>query len=316
VESHVLTFTNANSLELGEGSIDEENGIIRGVSIATAGVEAVGHGVTDENGDYRPFWTDQTTIQEMYELCINLGQPLKAKMEHGSGLDAIVGDYRDFRIDGMHLRADLHTYETSSHRAHLFTIAKNLSGQFGVSVTAILRKVRAGAIDLMRCIEVLSADFVDEPAINAALFSKQNKKTKMEKEEIMSAITEAMKPLGERLSKLEETYSEKKEEMQASSVKTEEMSEAVSKEVAELKTQITDLSKQVKEGFLLGLKRGAGESADVTPDEKEVTFKGEMTRLMETGLERHQAYNKLCQTNMPLVQAEAKAQGKYIHQLL
>lgn len=323
----VITFDRSQGMALAEGAIDEEAGIIRGVSIATAGVEALGHGEELESGEYREFWTDGDTLLDMLAAIESVGEPLKAKMEHGTGLESIVGEFDNFRIEGDHLRADFLSYPTSKYKDHLFTIAKRLSKQFGVSVTAMLRKVKAGTIDLMRCDEILSADFVDEPAINAALFSKRkrldkshnvsNKSLQMEKEEMQSALEEALKPLSERLSKLEDGAKpdeeklaaevEEKKDMSAKLESAESNLSEANKKISELSSKIESFEKVAEDAKALGVKLGARLSAET--DEPKETFASELQSKIDAGKKMHEAISELRSEKPELCQLEAKRRG-------
>lgn len=174
----VILFDRHRGMSLPTGAVDADAGKIIGVSIATAGVVAEGHDleIYDDAGNVqeRRLWvTDDQTLKDMLAAIESIGEPLKAKVEHDTGIDEVVGHFENFRIDGDHLRADFTAFPTSRHAPHVLTLAGKIAKQFGVSVTAELRRVRAGAHDLMRVARVLSADFVDEPAINAGLFSRK-----------------------------------------------------------------------------------------------------------------------------------------------
>jgi len=326
----IPVFDWSKGLDLLENAIDEENGIIRGVSIATANVEAIGHGEYSEDGELlREFWTDEQTLEDMLAACLAIGQPLKAKLEHGTGLSEIVGEFDNFRIDGEHLRADFQAYESSPHRAHLFNLAKRLSKQFGISVTAELGKVKRGAVDFMRCISVHSADFVEKPAINAALFNQKNRIDKpskvskntlqMDEAKIKEMMESVMAPFTERLSALEGKMP-KEEAMQAAETAKEEMSQKltaseskISELESKLETQATELAslKQTAEDAkALGVKFGAELQSHEAPKNKDgKTFSGEMARLKSEGKNHYQALEVLRVSDFELCQKEATRLG-------
>ncbi len=352
----VPVFSPEEGLNLQDGSIDELAGIIRGVSIATAGVEAIGHGEYSESGELvREFWTDTDTLETMLQACLEVGEPVKAKLEHGTGLTETVGTFDNFRIDGDHLRADFTAFPTSAAKDHLFALAGRIAKQFGVSVSAILSKAKSGAVDLMRCREILSIDFVDEPAINAALFSRKNKvdsKAKLSqqriqetdtsiqntntitmddetKEAIGEMIAAALAPVMDELSALKgdmmnpEDMAEKVKEL----MKPEELEEgdkendmAKESDMKALKDQITDLSAKLdsvqKESRELGTDLKAKRSDDAKGGDKEPTFESELNAKIEKGTPRHIAFNELCNERKDLVDLEAKKQGKQIWQLI
>lgn len=330
----VLAFDRSAGLSLAEDAIDLEAGIIRGISIATAGVEAIGHGDYDEEtGELlRELWTDADTLKDMLAACLAVGEPLKGKLEHGSGLSAVVGTFDNFRIEDNAFRADFTALTMSEQVQHLFNLAKRIPRQFGVSVTAYLRKVAKGAIDVMRCDEILSADFVDEPAINAALFSRKNrvdklntvskKQLQMTPEEIKELVTECMAPITDRLTKLEDGMKPDEEKLSADEAAKEEMSkkieaqastiEAQSTELAAQKAALTELTTKVEEATRLGIERGAQhQDAD-----KEKSFEGELSKLTKDGKPRHIAFGELCAKEPALVAAEARKQGKKTWELV
>ncbi len=345
----VPVFSPEEGLNLADGAIDEAAGIIRGVSIATAGVEALGHGEYSDEGDLlREFWTDGETLETMLAACLAVGEPVKAKLEHGTGLTETVGTFENFRIDGEHLRADFTAFPTSSAKDHLFALAGRIAKQFGVSVSAILSKAKSGAVDLMRCREVLSIDFVDEPAINAALFSRKNKvdspanfsqqriqkqdtriakpTTDMEdemKEAIGEMIASALTPVTDELAAIKgdmmkpEDMAEKVKGLMEGD-KTEEKLESYEKDMSALKETVTDLSAKLdearKESRELGTKLAA-KHQDEVPADPAKTFDGQLSAKIKEGKAHHVAIMELQRENPALLQAEADKRGVRITQL-
>ncbi len=342
-QDRVPVFDPEEGLDIAEGSIDESAGIIRGVSIATANVEAIGHGEYNEEGVLlREFWTDGETLESMLQACLAVGEPVKAKLEHGSGLIETVGTFGNFRIDGEHLRADFQSFDTSPSKDHLFAVSKRIAKQFGVSVHALLAKARGASVDLMRVRKIFSIDFVDEPAINAALFSskkrvdnprslqqqrKQNTNTTMDEElkkEVTELVSAAMKPVTDKLSELEGMIPAKTEEEMSAEQKAEaeakEKLENQEKEMKALREEVTNLSKGLVEAKTeakkLGTELAARTHADAPGGDAEKTFESEMTAKRNSGKPDHEAFNELCSENMDLVRLEAKKQGKAVWQLI
>lgn len=266
-EAKVIVFDPTAGMDLQSGAVDAQAGTIKGVSIATAGVTAEGHHMTivDENDtvlEVREWVTDADTLSTMLDAILAIGEPLKAKLEHGSGLSEIVGTFDNFRIDGAHLRADFEAIQTAAGAEHLLNLAAKVSKQFGVSVTAKLNRVKAGAVDLMRAVKVMSADFVDSPAINAGLFSsksvvdKQLQKdldtnrihstnTHMEdtlKTEIGEMISGA---IDEKLASYDEKMSTLTSRLETLEKPADEMTEGQKEEMqAAIKAEVTELSKK------------------------------------------------------------------------
>jgi len=333
-ESQVVAFDPTQGLALLDNAVDAEAGTIKGVSLATAGVEAIGHGEHDEEtGELlREFWTDQTTLETMLEACLAIGEPMKAKMEHGTGLAEVVGTFDNFRIEGEHLRADFASIDTSAGVKHLFSLAQRISKQFGVSVTALLSKVTQGGVDLMRCTGIDSADFVERPAINAGLFSRKthlaNKgvSTKpihnMTDEEFNSKLAEGLKPFQEQLSALQALMPKAptEDELAADKVAADKATEedtAAKAELSELKakvetlgTQNTELSTKLEtataESKRLGITFGATLQAGELATKQATDFKAEMSKKEGEGKDYHVALSELRSENMELCVAEAK----------
>lgn len=331
----VNAFDPSQGLAIDDGAIDEAAGTIKGVSIATAGVEAIGHGELDDDGEYREFWTDGDTLESMLQACLSVGQPIKAKLEHGTGLAEIVGTFDNFRIDGDNLRADFTAMQTSARREHLFTLAKTISKQFGVSVTAMLRRVKAGAKDLMRCASIRSIDFVDDPAINAQLFSRKSRldkraalaekriqkpNTTMEddiKAEVKEIIEEMMKPVTDQLAEIKGKMEGGDEMAEKAEAAEKEMADT-KEEMSALKGQVTELSQKVeaakKESEQLGTKFVASLSKP-EPEPEPETFEAAMSAKTKDGKPAHLAFNELCTERPDFVKAEAQKQGKQVWQL-
>ena len=78
-------------------SVNADAGVITGVSVITVG-PALGHGLM----------IDATTLQQVKSRAEQFTDGLRVKMDHCTGIDAMVGVLRSFRITGDQLRADLH----------------------------------------------------------------------------------------------------------------------------------------------------------------------------------------------------------------
>lgn len=330
---------------IGSGKIDEASGVIRDVCIATSGVPVEGHGFEDEaSGEFVQFWADQETLESMLACALSVGEPLKAKLEHGTGLREIIGTYSNWRIDGEKLLADFAAAPTceAETRNHIFWMAKTMPSQFGVSVTAVFTKRRSGLSAFLRCTELRSADFVDEPAINASLFSKnagqasplnskqeeeimneeQLKKLKAEiraevatenKEAIAEAIKEALPGI------VEEVVAASK--LSAEEEKPEEKTEAEEKpddeklEKQELSKSIAAAVAKAVRGELvsLGLSKGAkvqGEgSGSGGSGASGKTYEAEMSAKAASGKRFHVALSELERENPDLVRLECKRLG-------
>lgn len=342
----ILIYDGSKGLNLESGSVDEATGIIRGVSIATAGVQAIGHEAVEMNDagevvEIREYWTDAETLETILQCIEAIEQPLKAKVEHETGLMEIVGEFANFRIEGDQLKADFESYPTSKDAPHILTLAKRVSKQFGVSITAHLQRVKSGAIDLMRCVRVDSADFVDTPAINAGLFSQKNvvdkplqkcetsthqsiqptntipmdDKLKEEITELMGtvlaekleAVTQQLSAYEERMSKLETP--EKEELSEKEKLEKEELEEdkAMKEEMTALRAQVTGLSAKLSDLGKLGLDKGVSAGTGGGGDAE--TFQSALSALISKGVPYHQAITRLKAEKADLVQLEMKRRG-------
>jgi len=224
------------------GKIDEQSGIIRGVSLITEG-PALGHGVM----------VDAKTLQQVKTAAEAYDGGLKVKLDHNSGAGDIVGFIDNLRIDGPKLLGDLHLLENSPHRAYILEIASKIPDTFGLSI-AFSGPSEIGADKktiLQRCSEIYSVDIVSEPAANpTGFFSRKLKQlqavegeTETEEPEIeitipmneetkkaiAGMIESAMMGLSERLSKLESAMPKPEEKPAAMSAQNDVVQLAANK---------------------------------------------------------------------------------------
>jgi hypothetical protein len=157
--------------------VDREAGILRGVSVITEG-EAKGHDMI----------VDSVTLQQVKACAETYVDGLRVKMDHYTGIDAMVGVLRDFVIDGPQLRADLHLIKSHEDFEKILEMAENMPGSFGLSISFSgdsedvevpsddTEEVEPNSGELpdsgteiaraARCMEIYSADLVDQPAAN------------------------------------------------------------------------------------------------------------------------------------------------------
>lgn len=224
------------------GQIDEQSGIIRGVSLITEG-PALGHGVM----------VDSKTLQQVKTAAEAYEGGLKVKLDHNSGAGDIVGFIDNLRIDGPKLLGDLHLLENSPHRAYILEIASKIPDTFGLSI-AFSGPSEIGTDKktiLQRCSEIYSVDIVSEPAANpTGFFSRKLKQlqavegeTETEEPEIeitipmneetkkaiAGMIESAMMGLSERLSKLESAMPKPEEKPAAMSAQQDAIQLAANK---------------------------------------------------------------------------------------
>lgn len=185
------------------GGIDEEKGIIEGVSVCTVG-EAKGHGVN----------LDSEFIQRVAELGASKRNGLKARFGHpnmcSTALGTFIGRFKNFRQVGDQVKADLFLSNEAKSTPHgdlysyVLGMAKNEPDMFGTSIVftpgELYRRDEEGEkipvggefdvgsddIVFVECAELHACDAVDDPAANEGLFSRFSKET------IAGQVTEFM----------------------------------------------------------------------------------------------------------------------------
>lgn len=169
--------------------VDREAGVLRGVSVITEG-EAKGHGMI----------VDGVTLEQVKACAETYVDGLRVKMDHYTGIDAMVGVLRDFQIDGSQLRADLHLIKSHEDFEKILEMAETMPGIFGLSISFSGEsedvevpsddseevepnsgELPDGAVEIVRaarCMEIYSADIVDQPAANpSGLFQAMSEPT-------------------------------------------------------------------------------------------------------------------------------------------
>lgn len=136
------------------GKADRSSGIISNVSVATVG-EAKGHEIR----------IDSTTLEQI-KIAAERAESVQVKVDHWSGFDGIVGTLRAFRVEGDHLRADLHLLENHPARTRILEMAEKMPGNFGLSIAYVGVSEEKEGTAFARVTELLSVDLVDAPAAN------------------------------------------------------------------------------------------------------------------------------------------------------
>ena len=135
-----------------------------GVSILEVG-EAKGHDL----------FVDKTSLETALKLMQSAKNGTKAKMNHGSGLEAVVGFLRNPRIDGDKLVADLRLLRNSPHYGLIKEMASEAPDQFGVSLAFVNESETIDGKDYIRPQSIASADLVSSPAATNGLFEEMVK---------------------------------------------------------------------------------------------------------------------------------------------
>lgn len=165
------------------GVVDSTNGVVKGVSVITGGVQAKGHNLE----------VDDTTLDQMLELGTSKDQ-VPVKWNHRSGADAVNGYFTNFRREGKKLKADWHLLKTHSQYAHALEMAERMPQNVGFSASFLGQSeladgtkvfnpdadtdthftmkgekrvpVPAGTKIFARCTDLISVDLVASPAAN------------------------------------------------------------------------------------------------------------------------------------------------------
>jgi hypothetical protein len=135
-----------------------------GVSILEVG-EAKGHDL----------FVDKTSLETALKLMGSAKNGVKVKMNHGSGLDAVVGFARNPRIEGDKLVADLRLLRNSPHYGLIKEMASEAPDQFGVSLAFVNESETIDGRDYIRPQSIASADLVSSPAATNGLFEEMVK---------------------------------------------------------------------------------------------------------------------------------------------
>lgn len=213
------TFKFPISLAAVTQRVDAEKGIIYGVSIIAAG-PALGHKVL----------CDQTSLEQLHALAKNKknGLPVKFNIDtqdhnEGKGMNCGRIPADSLRIENGKLLGDVHLMKAAPCREYLIELANTQPENFGLSIEATGKPEEKDGMRLARFTELAAATFVDMPAANpTGLFSAETeegdpKNTSNDQdindmdlakvtELIKAAVGESLKPMSDRMAKLEEGY--------------------------------------------------------------------------------------------------------------
>ena len=104
--------------------VGKEEGVIKGVSIITSGVQAKGHDLE----------VDQTTLNQMLSCATKKGK-VKVKWNHRTGADAINGNLRNFRLEDGKLKGDWHLLKSHPSYNHALELAAEMPEEVGLSAS-------------------------------------------------------------------------------------------------------------------------------------------------------------------------------------
>jgi hypothetical protein len=297
-----------------------------GVSILEVG-EAKGHDL----------FVDKTSLETALKLMGDAKNGVKVKMNHGSGLDAVVGFARNPRIEGEKLVADLRLLRNSPHYGLIKEMASEAPDQFGVSLAFVNESETIDGKDYIRPKSIASADLVSSPAATNGLFEEMVKfmeklgyvqggktipavakeaveETPLDKKDKNNMDDKYMKDMDEikvRLSALEEAMKPKEE------MKKEEMAEeapkiVIEKEDEDKKEEKTEEMSEVVKKVLteFGIKPIPASPSIEVPSEKEEpkTFEALVAAHSDYGTSKLKAMKAVMLSN-PKEYTEALSRG-------
>lgn len=234
---------------------DESELELPGVSILEEG-EAKGHDL----------FVDKKSLESALGIMKSAKNGVKVKMNHGSGLDAVVGFARNPRIEGDKLVADLRLLRNSPHYGLIKEMAAEAPDQFGVSLAFVNESETINGKDYIRPQSIASADLVSSPAATNGLFEEMVKfmqkfaetQTKCSGETIKMGYMVGGKPIptdlpeaqveGEGLTKGENTMENKDygKEVEDIKVRLAKLEEAMSPKEEEKKPEAPEIEVKVE----------------------------------------------------------------------
>lgn len=153
------TYRDEEEMECGDEEMEAND--FGGVSILEIG-EAKGHDL----------FVDKTSLEKAMEIMKKAPNGVKVKMNHGSGLDAVVGFARNARIEGDKLVADLKLLKNSPHYGLIKEMADEAPDQFGISLAFVNESESIDGKEFIRPQSIASADLVSSPAATNGLFEE------------------------------------------------------------------------------------------------------------------------------------------------
>jgi len=179
-----LTFTRFEAQPVWSGEVAPKEGFYPGVLVIQTG-PAKGHfAVMDGTRvvNYQPSNEEHSKLQK-YQIVISEetlddvvkcgleNELTKCKLDHGSTVRDIVGDYATFRRDGDKVRADL-TLDSRLHGYdHAAALVDRFAKKIGNSIDFDYSYEIKGDVAIARCRKLNSVDIVDAPAATKSLFN-------------------------------------------------------------------------------------------------------------------------------------------------
>lgn len=104
--------------------------------------------------------------------CGNENEFTKCKLDHGSTVRDIVGDYSAFSMDGDKVRADLNLDNRLDGYGHAAALVDKFAKKIGNSIDFDYSYDIKGDVAIARCQKLNSVDIVDAPAATKSLFNE------------------------------------------------------------------------------------------------------------------------------------------------
>lgn len=244
-----------------------------------------------------PVVVDDATLDDVVR-CGMEAEGIKCKLDHGSSVRDLVGEYTSFRRDGDQVRADLQLLENSPHRAYAEEIIEKMSKKIGNSIDFDYIYGISGGKAVARCVKLNSVDIVDTPAATNSLFAKQQTNDTMpltpeDKKEIAALFAEKLSEVETKFTsqfqELKTKFEEVKEELEEDEEeeKKEELEDDEEKKAEELAAKV---SKQVLAAVKNALPKAALNSTNNEQNKmSDDSFEGKLQQLKSLGFSEPQA---------------------------
>jgi hypothetical protein len=163
-------------IQLAAGRVDASGGIIYDVTIAKAGVNAVGkfvlvdgagHVIKDPLKAVRklPVYTDDRTLETLMGAFQDAGNRIKSRIDHNDSIEARIGWTDNPRRIGDRVVGDLHLLQTFGSRDVILEVAERTPELMAMSIDFIPSFEIKGGKAFMRIELLTAADVVDEGAV-------------------------------------------------------------------------------------------------------------------------------------------------------
>ncbi len=172
----VLRAEHDLSLQLAAAAVDAKTGVIRGVTVGQAGVEATGKFIhldadgnltRDPNKAVRKLQivTDSKTLETLMKAAEAGGLKFKSREDHSDEIGARLGYADNFSLQGDKVICDLHVFDSYRNRELLLETAAKTPEEVGISIDMDPSYEVHNGRALMRIETLYAVDVVDEGAI-------------------------------------------------------------------------------------------------------------------------------------------------------